>query len=135
MAMPPPAPVPTTIASKSLMGMCRSPLSQDSQCCSAMIGGLREMRMFGIVGMRAAWHFGPGGAQAGIAERFQSDLGGVVADDGVIAHHLKEFAPGFGGGVEVRLIREHCEETLLLVRAAVQKLLAKFRGALCVDPI
>src|SRR5260370_9812351 len=104
MAMPPPAPVPTTIASKSLIGMCRSPLSRDSQCCSGMIGGLREMHMFGIVGMRAAWHFEPGGAQAGIAERFQPDLGGVVADDGVVTHPLKEFAAPLRRGFKDRRV-------------------------------
>ena len=89
MVMPPPAPVPTTIASKSLVAYVGL-LIRDSRCCCGMIDGLRRCACSRSSGCVQAGILGQA-VRSPIAERFQPDLE-VVADDGVVAHHLKEFA-------------------------------------------
>ncbi len=93
------------------------------------------MNVFRIVGMSAAGHFRPNGAQAGITEALESNFGGVVTDDGVIAEHLEKFAAGFGGRLEFGFVGEAFEEALLLIRAALQKFMTEFGLASRIDPM
>ena len=93
MAVPPPAPVPTTIASYTLVANERSSLVLAGLDWSASGCRLPKVRVFGIVGMRAAGIAGHTACKPGIAKALQSNLGRVVADNGVIAHHLEKRAP------------------------------------------
>lgn len=79
-------------------------------------GGIRfgQVGVFGIVGVRAAGHFGRSCTQSGIAEAFGSNFGSVVADNGVVAKELKEFTATFGGGSVFGLVGELFEQHGLL---------------------
>src|SRR6476659_3839243 len=81
-AVLPPAPVPTTITSNVFAGK-EVPLFR----CA-------EVTMFRIVEMGTPGHFRPDRAQSWITENLQAHLAGVIANDGIVAHQLKEFASG-----------------------------------------
>src|SRR5712671_2612965 len=91
MAVPPPAPVPTTIASYTL-GSKKSSLvpvglGRDARAC-----WFTKICVFRIVRMRTTRHLGPYRPKSGIANTFQANFRGVVTDHGVIPHHLKKCA-------------------------------------------
>src|ERR1700747_1128662 len=93
------------------------------------------MSMLGIVRMRAGLHFGPGGAQARIAQTFQANFGGVVADDGVIAKHLKKFAATFGSRSKFGFVSKLFEKINLLRERTLQKGVLVFGFAAGVEPV
>src|SRR5437588_303918 len=91
MAVPPPAPVPTTIASYTLESKRSSPVL-------VLLGGdaryrwFTKLNVFRIIRMRTTRHFGPYGPEPGIADALQANFRRVVTDDGVVPHHLKKCA-------------------------------------------
>ena len=85
--------------------------------------------------MGAARHVRPNRTQAGIAETLQAHLAGVVTNDGVVAHQLKEFASGLGRGLELCFVGEFFQEIGLLLSREIEKKLSEFRLASRVDPI
>src|SRR5215469_6153653 len=95
---------------------------------------IREMRVLGIVGMRAAGHLRPGSAQARITEGFEADLGGVVADDRVVAKELEEFAAAFGVRRKFGFVGEVFEKSSLLSGSAVEEDLLVFGFAVRIEP-
>src|SRR4051794_35855017 len=122
MAVLPPAPVPTTMASNIFDGI-------------ELLLALREPRVLGIVGMRAGRHRRPRNLQAGIAETLETNLGGVIADHCVVAHHLEERPPTLGRRSELGFVRELFEQTVLLFRRAVQEVVLVLRLAARVHPV
>src|SRR4030081_193045 len=103
MAVAPPAPVPTTIASVTLG-------SKKSSLVLAGLGrdfGARwftKVRVFRIVGMGTPRHLWPHNAQPGIADTFQANFRRVITHHGVVSHHLKKCASTFRRGLEVRSV-------------------------------
>src|ERR1700756_517016 len=93
------------------------------------------MSMLGIVGMRAGLHFGPGGAQARIAQAFQANFGSVVADDGVIAEHLKKFAAAFGSRSKFGFVGKFFEKSNLLRERTLHEGVLVFGFAAGVEPV
>ena len=91
--------------------------------------------MLGIVEMRAAWHFRPHGAQAGITQTLQTDSAGVIADYRVIADQLKKLSPTLSCRFELRLVGEFLEEAGLLFGCTIKKEFLELRLAARVDPI
>src|SRR5262249_35742140 len=89
----------------------------------------------GVVGMRAGLHLGPERTQPRIAERFKADFRSVVADYGVIAQHLEEFAAAFGGGCEFGLIGELFEQGHLLLARAIHEFAFVFGSAAGIEPV
>src|SRR5882762_9470577 len=104
-AIPPPAPVPTTIASYTFVATENSPLVCNLECGYVFpLARFLQMSMFRIIGMAATRHAGPNHSQTGIAKTFQSDFCRVITDNGVIAHQLKEFTTRFCGGLEFSFV-------------------------------
>src|SRR5882762_792112 len=134
MAVPPPAPVPTTIASYTLA----------SKKSSLVLAGLgrdvparwfTQVRVFRIVGMGTPRHLWPHNAQPGVADTFQANFRRVVTHDGVVPHHLKKCASAFRRGLEFRFVGKFLHQTVLLFRRTVHKLSPEFRAAARVHPI
>src|SRR5437016_2196795 len=134
MAVPPPAPVPTTIASYTLgskkSSLVLAGLGQDTR-------GRRftKVRVFRIVGMRAPRHLWPHSAKPGIADTLQANFRRVVAHDGVVPDHLKKCASTFCRGLEFRFVGQFFQQAVLLFRRTVHKLPPEFRAAARVHPI
>jgi len=80
-------------------------------------------------------HLRPGCLQAGIAEGFQADLGGVVPDHGVVTHHLKKRATGFGGRFEFLLVGKFLELAALLFWGALHEFVLEERLTAGIDPV
>ena len=93
-----------------------------------------EMGVFAIVGMGAAGHFGPGSAQTGIAESFEAEFGGVVANDGVVAEKVEEFAAAFGAGSKFGFIGKLFEKSGLLRGGDIEEKVLVFGFAAGVEP-
>ena len=96
---------------------------------------LAKMRVFGIVRMRAAGHAGHTDAKAGIAEALQSNFGGVVADNGVIADQLEKIAAAFRRGRELRFVGEFLKQAVLLFGRAVHEVVPELGAAARVHPL
>src|SRR5215813_5198692 len=123
MAVPPPAPVPTTITSNIFVGAMtsRSLIRRDGD------RSLRfsKMQMFGITRVRTARHRRPHGPQSRIAKTLESDFRCVVADDGVVAHKLEELPPALCRWLELSLVSQLFQQGFLLIGPTVHEFMTE----------
>src|SRR5262245_7543195 len=93
-AVPPPAPVPTTIASKSFVGMSFVPLLRRTARALRCVGFM-QVNVFGIIRMRTSRHRRPNQTQTGITQALEPNPRRVVANHGVVPHQLKKLSSAF----------------------------------------
>src|SRR5256885_8599 len=98
-------------------------------------GRFRKMCMFRIVGMGTTRHLTPDCPKPRIPQALQSNFGGVITDNRVVAHHLEKSASTLSSGFEFRFVSQLFQQAVLLLRSHIHELFPELGVASRVYPI